>query len=277
MKPLRATFIRDLGLKNYRKLTQHAYINSVARFAKHYNKCPSQIGLEEVKNYFAYLREERKVSLSYYKQAIGALKFLYTYTLGKPWISERLKYPREPKLLPTVVSSEEVQNFLKQIPDQRVCTAITLIYASGLRLFEACMLKVADIDSKRMVIRVRDGKGGKQREVALSKNLLTILRTYWKRYQPKEYLFAGQGGRPINQETIQKWCREASRRAKLKTPITARVLRHAYATHLLEAGTDIRIIQQLLGHSDINTTLIYTHVNSRCYKQVPDMLKAIGV
>ena len=168
MTSLREKYIRDLRLRNYRKTTQETYINSVGRFVKHYKKCPSELGLEEVRNYFKYLLEEKQTSISYYKQVLGAIRFLYTYTLGKPWITERLKYPREAKHLPIVVTQEEVRRLLGAITDMRNRTVIALIYSTGLRLFEARMLKVSDIDSKRMVVKVRDGKGGKEREVALS-------------------------------------------------------------------------------------------------------------
>jgi integrase/recombinase XerD len=275
MTPLREKFIRDLKLRNYRKTTQDIYVKAVIRFAKYFKRSPDSLGIEELKQYFAYLLEEREVSFSYYKQVLGALRFLYSQTLGRRWMLGSLKYPRQAQKLPIVPSRNEVLQLIQTIPDLRIKTAVMLIYASGLRLMEACLLKVEDIDSQRMIIRVRDGKGGKQREVFLSACLLKHLREYWFKYHPQNYLFASPGGPPLNENTVQDWCREASRRARINPPISPRTLRHAYATHLLEAGTDIRVIQELLGHTNINTTLVYTHVNSSNYKQIKDPLAAL--
>lgn len=275
MTPLREKMIREIRLRNYSKATEKTYVLGVARFAKHFGRSPEQISLEEVKGYLYYLREEKHVSMSYFKQVLGGLRFLYVQVLNQPWFKESLKYPRHEVSLPKVVSKEEVLKLLEAIPEMKARTALSLIYAAGLRLQEALSLKVRDIDSKRMLISVRQGKGGKDRQVILSKQLLEELRTYWCRYRPREYLFEGKTGGKLNGQRLQKWCSEGCRRAKLKTRITPHTLRHSFATHLLESGTDIRVIQALLGHRNISSTLIYTHVNSRCYGMIQDPLAAL--
>jgi site-specific recombinase XerD len=247
----------------------------VARFAKHFGKSPELISLEEVKSYLYYLREEKHVSMSYFKQVIGGLRFLYVNILDKSWFKDSLKYPRDQRSLPKVASKEEVAKLLSVIPDHRAKVILSVLYAAGLRLHECLSLKISDIDSKRMIITVRQGKGNKDRQVLLSKQLLEELRVYWIRYRPKLYLFESKTGKMLRGEKIQQWCKEGSRRAKLKTKITPHVLRHSFATHLLEAGIDIRVIQVLLGHKNLESTLIYTHVSSRCYGGIIDPLLAL--
>lgn len=192
--------------------------------------------------------------------------------LGKSWFKEALKYPRYKRPLPVVATKKEVAQLLGAVPDHRARVVLSLMYATGLRLNEALSLKVSDIDSGRNVIHVRRGKGGAPREVMLSKTLLEELRIYWCRFRPKEYLFETKNRRRLHESEIQDWCKEACERAQIRTKITPHVLRHSFATHLLEAGTDIRVIQALLGHADINSTLIYTHVSSRCYSKIKDPL-----
>lgn len=274
MTPLREKFIRDIRLKNYRKTTERTYVAAVARYALHFGKSPEQLGIEDARQYLGLIRARR--SLSSYKQVLGALRFLYTVTLDKPWITEKLSYPREARKIPVVASQAEVARLFAAVPNVRVRTALQVIYGAGLRLFEALALEVRDIDSERMLIHVRDGKGGKPRDVYLSQKLLATLRDYWRRDHPEEKLFEFRG-KPLASDTVQKWCKEASRRARLARPITPHVLRHSYATHLLESGTDVRVIQQLLGHNNIDTTLLYTHVSTRCYNAIRDPLAALGV
>jgi integrase/recombinase XerD len=276
MTPLRERFIRDLELRNYAKVTVSTYVYTVARFARHFGKSPEVLGIEEIKQYLHYLKEERKIAISYFKQVVGALRFLYEHTLKQGWIKESLKYPRSQRALPVVASREEVERLIKVISNTRARTVVTLLYGTGLRLNEALKLKVSDIDSDKMVIHVRFGKGGKSRQVFLSNKLLNILREYYRTYRPGEYLFEHRRGKPVHETLIQGWCKEGCRRAHIKTPITPHVLRHSFATHLLESGTDLRVIQALLGHSNINSTLIYTHVSRRCFEGIQDPLKEIG-
>lgn len=273
MTPLRAKMLREIRLRNYSKATEKSYISVVSQFARYYQCSPDKLGLEEIKKYLYWLKEERRVSLSYFKQTVGGLRFFYEHVLGQEWIRESLRYPRGARTLPVVASREEVGRLLKAIPNAKVRTVLSVLYGSGLRLEEALKLERHDVDSTRMVLHIREGKGGQSREVFLSQSLLQELRKHWRQYRPKRYLFEGRGGRRLSSSAVQKWCKEGSRRARLKIEITPHVLRHSFATHLLEAGTDIRVIQQLLGHRDIKSTLIYTHVSNRCYQQIGDPLQ----
>ena len=277
MTPLRERMIRDLRLRNYSKLTEKSYIQAVARYARHFKRSPEALTVEDVKSYLYYLREQKGVSLSYYKQSLGGLRFVYEHTLQRPWFKDALKYPRGEKRLPVVASKEEVARLIKAIDGLRARTAIELLYATGVRLFEALSLKVEDVDSKQMMIWVRRGKGQKSRRVPLSKQLQSRLREYWLEYKPKKYLFETKSGKPLEPSQVQGWCQRASLRARLAKPITPHVLRHSFATHLLEDGTDIRIIQELLGHQDIKSTLVYTHVSSRALKAMGDPLEQLYV
>jgi integrase/recombinase XerD len=179
MTPLRERMIRDLRLRNYSKLTEQSYVHAVARYARHFGRSPEALTVEDVKNYLYYLREQKRVSLSYYKQSLGGLRFLYEHTLQRPWFREALKYPRGEKRLPVVAAKGDVARMIAAIDGLRTRTAIELLYATGVRLFEALSLKLEDVDSKQMVIWVRRGKGQKSRRVPLSKQLLNSLRAYW--------------------------------------------------------------------------------------------------
>ena len=226
MTPLREKFIRDMELKNYAKATMKSYLSIVIRFAQHFNRSPEYIELEEVKQYLHYLKEKRHVALSTYKQVIGALRFLYEHTLQKSWIAGHLKYPRSPETIPEVISKGEVGRLIRAIPDGRCRMAVAFLYATALRINEGLSVRVRDINSERMIIHVRSGKGGKQREVPLSEKLLAELRQYYRIYRPKEYLFENRRGRRVHEDTVRGWCHEGARRAKIKTKVTPHVLRH---------------------------------------------------
>ena len=190
-----------------------------------------------------------------------------------PQFKDSLRYPRCSRNLPAVASREEIGRLLDVVSNRKIRTVLSVLYGAGLRLEEALALECKDIDSKRMVLHVRCGKGGQEREVFLSKSLLRELREHWQFYRPKRYLFEGRSKAKLCASSVQRWCKEGCRRARIKTEITPHVLRHSFATHLLESGTDIRVIQQLLGHKDIKSTLIYTHVSSRCYNKLGDPLQ----
>jgi integrase/recombinase XerD len=264
MTPLRQRMIEDLRIRNYSPHTVQVYIRQVARFAKHFGCSPERLGPEEVRRYQLYLRE-RNVSWSLYNQAVSSLRFFYTVTVKQPLGVERLPYAKRPKRLPCVLSAQEVVQFLMAVKVVRNRIALATSYASGLRVSELVALRVEDIDSARMLIHVREGKGQKARMVPLSEALLGLLREYWRAHRPRGgWLFASPGkDKPINVHTIQNACRDARRAAGLKKPVTVHTMRHSFATHLLEAGTDIRTVQALLGHSTLSTTVIYTHVQRR--------------
>lgn len=270
MTPLRQRMIEKLELRNYSPKTVQAYVGAVAQFARHFGRSPEQLTGEEIHQWQIHLREIRKVSWSGFNIAMCALRFFYREVLGREDLIPRLAFMRSEKPLPVVPSADEVARFLEAVPVVCYRMLLTVSYSCGLRLSEACRLEARDIDSARMVIHVRRGKGRKDRYVTLSPVLLDLLREYWKRERPKQWLFPSprHADRPIGLTTIQKCCKRASAVAKLGKRVTVRSLRHAFATHLLERGTSIRVVQVLLGHSSVMTTQIYTHVSNEAIAKV---------
>jgi integrase/recombinase XerD len=267
MTPLRQRMIDDMTLHGFKRKSITAYVACVARFAKHFGKSPEVLGTAEIRSYLLYLTHDRHVSSSTYNQALCALKFLYRITLGKDWGLDGLARCRHQIKLPVVLSIDEVTRFFQAITTLRHRAILMTAYAAGLRISEVLGLRVDDIDSQRMVIRVRQGKGSKDRYVMLSPRLLTLLRDYWKAnrrrkvYQPSPWLFPGNvPGQPITDGAVYEACEEACRAAGLEKHVTVHTLRHTFATHLLESGTDLRTIQILLGHRSLNTTARYLHV-----------------
>lgn len=200
------------------------------------------------------------VSWGAFNQTVCALRFFYRVTLDRAEIPERIVYARTPRKLPAILSADEVVRFLEAVSSLKARTALTTAYAAGLRASQAVSLKVADIDSDRMLIQVRHGKGAKDRTVMLSPQLLRILRTYWRLARPEHWLFSGRGDKPIDVQVLHAACRSATKAAGLVKKVSVHTLRHSFATHLLESETDIRIIQVLLGHNNLSTTARYTHV-----------------
>lgn len=262
MTPLRRRMIEDLELRNLAPRTIAVYVQRVAAFARHFGKSPEDLGPPEVRSYLVHLVQEEHVSWSYYNQTVAALRFLYRVTLGREEPLPRIACPKQPKKLPVVLSPEEVVRFFQAVPGLKHRALLMTAYAAGLRISEVVALRVEDIDSRRMVIRVRQGKGRKDRYVMLSPRLLEVLRAYWKAARPTHWLFPGQvTGRPLTAGTVHRVCVQASHAAGLGKHVTVHTLRHSFATHLLEAGTDIRTIQLLLGHRELRTTAVYTHVS----------------
>jgi integrase/recombinase XerD len=263
MTPLRQRMIEDMRLRNYAPLTVKVYVERVAAFAKHFGKSPERLGAADVRAYLLYLVQEKHASWSYYDQALAALRFLYGTTLGKKWVLDDLASPRKQRKLPVVLSPDEVAQFFEAIDSLKHRAILMTAYAAGLRVSEVVSLRIDDIDSRRMVIRIRQAKGRKDRYVMLSPRLLAILREYWKAARPTQFLFPGDvPDRPITPRTVQKACRGAQEAAGLGKCVRVHTLRHSFATHLLEAGTNIRIIQILLGHRSLRTTAVYTHVST---------------
>jgi site-specific recombinase XerD len=260
MTPLRQRMLEDLRVRNYAPKTQEVYVLQVARFAKHFGKSPEELGPEEIRRYQLSL-VERGVSWCQFKQAVAALRFLYRTTLKRDEVVEFLPYPRSEKHLPVVLAPEEVAALLRAVSNRKHRTLLMTIYAAGLRVSEAVSLKVEDIDSARMLIRVRQGKGRKDRLVMLSPVLLEALRHYARWYRPALWLFPGvDPKRALTVGTVQKLCQSAARQAGIAKRVTPHTLRHSFATHLLEGGADLRLIQTLLGHANVKTTEGYTHV-----------------
>jgi integrase/recombinase XerD len=261
MTPLRRRMIEDMTLRNFTRQTIQSYVLCIARFARYFNRSPQDLGPEEVRAYLLYLVQERRVSLSYYKQVRSALRFLYRVTLGRDDVPDGIPPVKQPRTLPVVLSPDEVARFFAAIKNVKHRAMLMTAYAGGLRVSEVTQLRAADIDSQRMVIRVRQGKGRKDRYVMLSPRLLQILRAYWKAVRPRDFLFPGAMlDRPLTTESIKKVCQRARRAAGLSKNITAHTLRHSFATHLLESGTDLRTIQVLMGHQSFSTTARYVHV-----------------
>jgi integrase/recombinase XerD len=274
MTPLRQRFIEDMQLRGLAPTTQRSYIHYVAGFAKFFNQSPEHLDLEAIRQYELYLLNERKMAPESVNCFVAAIQLLYVVTLDAPWGNECFPRVRSGHKLPVVLSREEVLKFFEHIPSLKYRAALMVCYGAGLRIGEATKLKVSDIDSERMVIRVRQGKGGKDRYTMLSPRLLEVLRSYWRATRATDWLFPSfwRQERHISQGSLSQACRDASRTSGLGKRVTAHTLRHSFATHLLENGTEVRVIQVLLGHSRIETTAHYTAVSAKLIGQTPGPL-----
>ena len=262
MTPLRRRMIEDMRVRNLSPNTQQLYIDRVAKFARYFGKSPELLGPEDVRAYQVYLIHQKRASSSMLQQTVCALRFLYRNTLGKEWALPYIPTPKREKKLPVVLSREEVARFLEHLPNLKHRALIITAYATGMRVSEVVSLRAADIDSDRMMIRVEQGKGRKDRYVMLSPNLLELLRAYWRIARPADWLFPGQRpGTHLTAKRALQVCIKAGTAAGLTKRATVRALRHSFATHLLEAGANIRVIQVLLGHRSLRTTAKYTHVS----------------
>jgi len=262
MSPLRRRMIEDMTIRNLSPATQQSYIHAVSKFSRYFGRSPEKLTLEDVRAYQVHLAS-MAVSWGSLNQAVCALRFFYGVTLGQATIPERIPYAREPCKLPTVLSADEIVRFLESVSSLKSRVALTTAYAAGLRVSEVVALKLRDVDSDRRVIRIENGKGGKERYVMLSAPLLGILRSYWRLARPSLYLFPGRTeNKPIEQTVLHAACRSAAAAAGLDKRVSVHVLRHSFATHLLENGADIRVIQVLLGHENLSTTARYTRVST---------------
>src|SRR6476660_9698731 len=260
--------LEELQRRNYSEITTRNYVQYVTAFARHFGKSPDQLGPNELRSYQAYLLQERKVTPGTAVNCVAALRFFFIKTLKRPQYREFLPYPKDRRRLPTVLSREEVSRLIDAAGTLFRRTLLMTLYGTGMRRSELAHLKVGDIDSQRMIIRVVAGKGGKDRDLPLSPTLLETLREYWRWRKPKIYLFPTRMRRvkkeePISDKTVWIACNEAARRAGISKRVTPHTLRHSWATHLLEAGTDLRTIQVLLGHGDLATTAQYLHLSQR--------------
>ena len=264
MTALRQRMIADMQLRGLTPETQQNYIHHVAGFARYFGRSPEQLDIEAVRQYQLYLLNERKLSPETINQYISAIKFLYLTTLEMPWTDEYFPRIRRAHKLPVVLSQEEVLAFFDHIPSIKYRAALMTSYGAGLRVSEAAALKISDVDSQRMLLRIEQGKGHKDRYAMLSPRLLEVLRRYYCAAHPQFYLFPSwRQKRHLCPGSLQLACREAALRAGIHKRVTVHTLRHSFATHLLENGTDIRIIQVLLGHSRIDTTARYAAVSPR--------------
>jgi integrase/recombinase XerD len=264
MRTLRQRMTEDMQIRNLAVNTQASYILQVSQFARYFNKSPELLGPEEIRAYQIYLTNERKLATGSILVAIAALRFLYNVTLKKDWnFDEAIPAPKKPQTLPVVLSPEEVLQFLDCVASVKHRAILSCCYAAGLRVSEAVRLTAPAIDSSRMVIRIEQGKGQKDRYVMLSPKLLEILRAWWRKKRPEHWLFPGNfPGQHIGREAVNDACKSARRLSGIPKPITPHSLRHAFAVHLLESGTDIRKIQLLLGHRSLATTARYLRITT---------------
>ncbi len=268
MSPLRRRMTEDMTIRNLSPATQRSYIHAVSRFSLYFGHSPDRLGLEEVRAYQVHLAS-KGVAWGSLNQVVCALRFFYGVTLGEATIPERIAYAREPLKLPAVLSADEVVRFLEAVSSLKARVALTTAYAAGLRVSEVAALKIGDIPgsspgtSRRMAMRIEHGKGGKERHALLSQTLLGILRAYWRLARPPLYLFPGRTpDKPVEANVLYAACRTAAAAAGLDKRVSVHVLRHSFATHLLEQGVDIRVIQVLLGHENLSTTARYTRVST---------------
>lgn len=269
MTPLRQRMLEELQRRNYSPATTRGYILAVKQFAEHFGKSPQEMGAEEVRRFQLYLLNEKKLAPGTVEIRMSALRFLYKKTLKRRDLGfDDLVFPKRPKKLPVVLSPEEVTRLIEAAPNLMHRTILMVLYGTGIRRSEASVLKVSDIDSQRMVIHVRQGKGARDRDVPLTPKLLEALREYWRWKRPKTFLFPSPerwrgSEQPISDKTVWYACRQAATRAGITKTIGPHTLRHSFATHLMEAGTDLRTIQLLMGHAHLEHTTVYLHLSGR--------------
>jgi site-specific recombinase XerD len=261
MTPLRQRMLEDMEIRNLSHNTQLSYLQQVSSFARYFQRSPETLGPDEIRAYQVHLTTERKLAPGSLCIIASALRFVYKVTLKRAWVDAVIPLPKKPFKLPVILSREEVARFFESIASRKHRTILMTAYAAGLRVSEVTRLKITDIDSQRMMIRVEQGKNRKDRYVMLSPQLLEILRTYWQTTRPKQWLFPGDmPGQPISTSAVQQACQKAHRVCGIKKPLTPHSLRHGFATHLLEAGTDVRKIQLLMGHRSLASTARYLKV-----------------
>lgn len=261
MGKLRDLMDRELQIRGYTPSTRYIYLRSVIRFVMWFGRSPDEATLEDINRYQFEITKNGKVSWGYFNQVVCALRFFFKVTLKKDWAVENIPYQRRGRKLPEILSAEETEAFLGALSNVKHRAMLMTVYGAGLRASEVTHLKVRDIDSSRMVIRVEQGKRRKDRYVMLSPRLLEVLREYWKACRPKMWLFPGSDpDRPISTRSLHSVSKRAMRLARIRKNVNTRALRHAFATHLLEGGTNLRVIQLLLGHRKLETTALYSHV-----------------
>jgi len=273
---LRQRMLQDMQMRNLSPHTQDAYVRAVAKLAAYYKTPPDRVDREQVRAFLVHLVGQQ-VSFSLFNQTRCALVFFYRITLGRDWDFDRFPCQKQAKRLPVVLSQAEIAQFFAAIRRLKYRALFTAVYACGLRVSEVVALRAEDIDSQRMVLRVCQGKGKKDRYVMLSPKLLGVLRDYYKAFRPTATLFFGKDrGRPLDRGTVLRACRLIARRAGLTKRVTVHTLRHSFATHLLEAGVDLRTIQALLGHRSLRTTALYTFVSTERVAATPSPLDLLG-
>jgi integrase/recombinase XerD len=277
MTLLRQRMLDDLRIRNYAPTTVKCYIRAVAEFARHFNKPPDQLGSEEIRSWQLFLLNERRVKLSTYIQAVCALRFFYQNTLHRKIEIDRIPLPRYEKKLPVILSKTEVKTLLEAPKNLKHRAMLATMYGAGLRVSEVANLKVSDLDRERRVIWVRGGKGHKDRQVMLAEPLREVLVAYWRWKRPTDWLFPGKNpGCPIDRTSIFEACKKAAWQAGIAKPAHPHSLRHAFATHLLDDGVNLLVIQTLLGHAHLKTTARYLHLSDSVVRSTRSPLEMLG-
>src|SRR6516162_9139953 len=281
MTDLRKRMLEELQRRNYSSETTRAYLFAVKDFAGYFGKRPDKLGQEHLRQYQLHLLNDRKLAAKTIVGRISALRFFFVRVLRRPYREIDLVYPKRPERLPVVLSEEEVARLIESAITSYHRVILMTLYGTGLRREELCRLKVTDIDSQRMVVHVRQGKGNKDRDVTLSPRLLEVLRAYWKWRKPKTYLFPSYHSKrreqPISSKTVYYAVCEAARRAGIQKKVYPHLLRHSWATHLLERGTDLKTIQMLLGHFDLEATTIYLHLSRQHLQAVNNPVETLPI
>ena len=281
MTRLRKMMLEELERRNYSEGTTRRYLRFVERFAQHFGKSPDKLSPDHLRTYQAYLLKVKKLNPGTVENHVAALRFLFMRTLGRHEFRQFLPYPKTRRKLPKILSREEVARLIDASSDLFERALLMVLYGTGMRRSEVARLKIADIDSPRMVIHVVNGKGGKDRDLPLSPKLLETLRAFWLWLQPQTYLFPSRMHRdseqPITDKTVWRACSEAARRAGIRKTVTPHLVRHSWATHLLEAGTDLRTIQLLLGHEDLEVTARYLHLSEYHLHQVANPIEELNL
>ena len=282
MTHLRKMMLEELQRRNYAQNTIRAYVRIVRDFAKHFQQSPDKLGPQHLRQYQAYLFQEKKLDAGTVQQHVAALRFFYLKTLKRRYLLEHIPMPKRRRKLPKVLGPEEVEQLIDSASNLFHRTMLMTLYSTGMRCAELCRLQVIDIDSLRMVVHIRQGKGGHDRDVRLSDKLLETLRVYWRWMKPKNYLFPGtvknwRADVPVSPKIVWHACREAAKRAGINKKVHPHTLRHCFATHLLEAGADLRAIQVQLGHAKLEDTTIYLHVSRKHLTAVANPLDTLNL
>jgi len=272
----------ELQRRNYAQSTVRSYIKAIEDFARYFGKSPERLGPEHIRQYQVHLFRDRKLAAGTVEGRAAALRFLFVKTLHRPYLPDQIPFPKRARRLPTVLSPDEVALLIDSAKNLMHRAILMTLYATGLRRAELCRLKVADIDSGRMLIHVREGKGGRDRDVLLSDKLLETLREYWRWMKPKVWLFPGmvnnwRANVPIDTKVVWEAVRAAKERAGIIKRVSPHTLRHSFATHMLEAGADLRTIQVLLGHAKLADTTVYLHLSRRHLQAVASPLEALDL
>ena len=282
MTVLRKRMLEELQRRNYSPSTIRPYLYAVEEFARYFGKSPDKLGQEQLRQYQLHLLHGRKLSVGTIVGRIAALRFFFVRVLRRPYREIDLVYPKRPERLPAVLSQDEVARLIDSAKNLLDYAIVMTLYATGMRRAELCRLKVEDVDSERMIIHIRQGKGNRDRDVPLTPKLLKTLREYWRWMKPKTYLFPGtvhnwRADKPITPKCVWSAVQDAAKRAGIKKRVSPHTMRHSWATHLLENGADLRAIQMLLGHVDLETTAIYLHLSRRHLQAVVNPVESMPI